>query len=324
MIDFSRLPEQASTFAPVYDALFYSVLGLTGVVAAGVFVLIVHFAYKYRVGSKADRGAPPAAAQKRRDRAMEVAWIAIPLVFFLAIFGWAAGIYFSDLNAAPANALQIFVVAKQWMWKVEHTNGGREINELHVPRGYPVKLVMTSQDVIHSFFVPAFRVKRDVLPGRYATLWFQATRAGEFHLFCAEYCGTDHSRMGGRIVVMEPAEYQRWLNASNATGTTTATMAERGSARFRELGCGGCHGIGSTVRAPRLEGLFGRPVPLQDGRVVVADQAYIRDSILLPSKDVAAGYAPVMPSYAGQVGEDDLLELAEYIASLADVKGRAP
>jgi len=187
-----------------------------------------------------------------------------------------------------------------------------------VARGRAVKLIMTSEDVIHSFFVPAFRVKQDVLPGRYTTLWFTATKDGEFHLFCAEYCGTDHARMGGRIVVLEPAEYARWLN----TAAPALSMAERGAQLFRQLGCSGCHGAAATVAAPKLEGLYGKPVPLEGGGTVIADERYLRDSILLPRKEVAAGYAPIMPSFAGAISEDQLLDLIAYITSLANQEQR--
>jgi len=246
-------------------------------------------------------------------RRVELAWTLTPLLLFVAAFIWGSELYFEHA-AAPSNALQVYVVARQWMWKAQHTGGQREINELHLPRGYPVQLVMTSEDVIHSFFVPAFRVKQDVLPGRYTSLWFVPTKTGDFHLFCAEYCGTEHARMGGRIIVMDAAEYERWLSAS----TGPATMATHGAALFRQYGCSGCHSAGATVRAPRLEGLFGKPVHLAGGGTVVADERYIRDSILLPRKDVVVGYEPIMPSYAGQIGEQDLLDLIAYIKSLSD------
>jgi cytochrome c oxidase subunit 2 len=309
---FVPIPPQASTLAPAHDVLFYAMVGLTGFVAIVVSFLVIYFAIRYRAGSKADRSLPSKAAQEHRNWKIELSWTLTPLLIFIGIFVWAAKIYFTGQNA-PAGALQVFVVAKQWMWKLEHTNGAREINELHVPRNYPVRLVMTSQDVIHSFFVPAFRLKHDVLPGRYVTLWFKATESGEFHLFCAEYCGTDHSHMGGKIIVMEPADYERWLNTN-----ATQSMAQRGEAHFRAFGCSGCHGANASVRAPRLEGIFGKPVPLQDGSTVVADERYIRDSILLPRKEVAAGYEPIMPSFAGQIGEEELLELTAYIESLAE------
>src|SRR5690349_7899969 len=209
----------------------------------------------------------------------------------------------------PPGAAELFVLGKQWMWKVEHPGGEGEIDELHVPVGRPVRLVMTSQDVIHSFFLPAFRVKRDVLPGRYESLWFEATKTGEFPILCAEFCGLDHSHMKGRVVVLSENDYARWL----AVQPPGDTLAVAGAVLFRELGCSGCHEGRGPVRAPRLDGLFGRRVPLQDGSVVVADERYIRDSILQPKREVAAGYAPVMPSFAGQIGEDEVLKLVAYI-----------
>jgi len=209
----------------------------------------------------------------------------------------------------PPGAQAVQIVAKQWMWEAVHPNGRREIGELHVPLGQPVRLVMTSQDVIHSFFVPDFRIKQDVLPGRYTSIWFQPTAIGEYRLFCAEYCGTSHAVMGGRVVVLPAAAYGQWLQA----GAPTASLAARGFELFRSYGCSGCHSAGATVRAPDLAGLLGRRVHLQDGSEVTADEAYVRDSILLPSKQVVAGYAPVMPSYAGQIGEEDLQALIAYL-----------
>src|SRR5262245_4682820 len=200
------------------------------------------------------------------------------------------------------------------MWKFQHPEGRREINELHVPAGYPVKLILTSQDVIHSFYVPAFRIKMDAVPGQYHVAWFQATQVGSFHLFCAEYCGTSHAGMGGRVVVMKPPEYEQWLR----TGTVEEPLAAGGARLFQRLGCSGCHGANSVVHAPRLEGLYGKPVPLQSGQVVIADEHYIRDSILVPQKDVAAGYAPIMPSFQGQISEEELMQIIAYIRSLGN------
>jgi cytochrome c oxidase subunit 2 len=228
------------------------------------------------------------------------------------LFAWGAKL-FLEIYSTANDSLPIYVVAKQWMWKVQHPGGQREINELHAPLGRPVRLIMASQDVIHSFFLPAFRIKRDVVPGRYQDMTFEARKAGTFHLFCAEYCGTDHSRMTGRIVVLEPADYEAWLARQDVDGT----LAAQGASLFRQLGCSGCHSPGSTVRAPPLEGLYGQPVPLQGGEIVVADDKYIRDSILLPRSQVAAGYDPVMPSFEGRVSEDDLIRIVAYIKSLA-------
>jgi len=319
MKSFSFVPEQASTLAPKVDALLLAVAGLTLFVAVAVTVTVIYFGIKYRRGHDVNRELPPPRQLPRLQRRLELVWIFVPLALFIAVFVWGADLYF-DHYAAPDGAQPIFVVAKQWMWKLEHPDGRREINELHVARGTAVKLIMTSQDVIHSFFVPAFRIKQDVLPGRYTSLWFQAREAGEFHLFCAEYCGTDHARMGGRIVVMEPAEYARWLES----GAGSASMAQRGEALFRELGCSGCHGADAAVHAPRLEGLYGRPVPLSNGRFAIADERYLRDSILDPAAQVAAGYQPIMPSFAGMVSEEQILDLIAYIESLADREVRAP
>ena len=313
------LPEAASVLASKVDALLLAVTLMTGIVAFGVVVLLVVFTIKYRRGTDASREFAPEPVRRRVRRRMEIAWIAIPLLLFIAVFGWGATLYF-DHAAPPPNALEIFVVAKQWMWKLQHVTGQREIDELHVPSGIPVKLVMTAQDAIHSFFVPAFRVKQDVLPGRYTILWFTATAPGEYDLFCAEYCGTDHSRMLGKIVVLEPAQYQRWLEAHNAE----PTMAMRGESLFRQLGCGGCHAAQAAVRAPPLEGLFGRQVPLRGGGTVLADDRYLRDSILLPQKEIAAGYDPVMPSFAGQISDPELLDLIAYIKSLAAKEAASP
>jgi cytochrome c oxidase subunit 2 len=284
-------------------------------VAGIVIVLMCVFCIRYRHDRRIHRRSQTGGQVQRSNRRIELAWTITPLLLFLAFFVWAADIYY-DEHAPPPDAQQVFVVAKQWMWKVQHADGRQEIDELHVPRGYPVKLVMTSQDVIHSFFVPAFRAKQDVLPGRYTKLWFTAERAGRFHLFCTEYCGTDHSRMTGDIVVLEPQDFERWL----ASGTTPQTLAEQGASLFRSLGCSGCHSPSSTVHAPPLEGLFGRTVSLANGGTTLADETYIRDSILLPSRDITAGYPAVMPSFEGRVSEEQILALIAYIESLADVR----
>jgi cytochrome c oxidase subunit II len=317
---FHMVAQSASTAAARTDAIFLAMVVLCGAMAALLAFLVVYFAVKYRAGSNADRSAPPANA-----RGLEAAWTAIPLLLFLGIFAWAARDYVTD-RSAPPNALPIYVTGKQWMWKLQHRNGRREINELHIPLGQPVELVMTSEDVIHSFFVPAFRLKQDVVPGRYTSLWFTASRPGDFRLLCAEYCGTEHSAMVGRVVVMQPADYAHWL----AEGPAEPGLAERGFRLFREQGCSGCHAAGSTVHAPLLEGLMGRTVHLQDGRSVVADATYVRDSILLPRKDVVAGFAPIMPPYAGLLSEDDVQALIAYLRSTgrpsedATAKGSAP
>jgi cytochrome c oxidase subunit 2 len=230
----------------------------------------------------------------------------------MVIFVWGARLYVA-MSHPPDDALEVAVVGQQWMWKFQYPEGQRAINELHVPVGHPVRLTMTSQDVIHSFYVPAFRIKMDVVPGRYTTTWFEATRPGEYHLFCAEYCGTVHAGMGGRVVVLPPAQYQQWLSG----GRDADPMARVGQRLFQELGCEACHRAGSDSRGPSLRGVFGTPVQLQNGEVVRADETYIRESILNPRAKVVAGYPPIMPAFQGQISEEGLLQLIAYIKSLA-------
>ena len=306
-------PVRASTAAGPVDDLYFAWLVLSGVVALAVAVAILWFAIHYRRGSAARRAVADAAAHEKKMRRIEIAWTVVPLALFIAMFFWSAKVYYQNVTV-PRNALPIYVVAKQWMWHAEHPAGEREINELHVPADRPVELLMTSQDVIHSLSIPDFRVKQDVLPGRYTTLWFNANRPGEYRLYCTQFCGASHSNMVGRVVVMEPAAFQGWLSAHS----NVPTMAARGAQRFRQLGCGGCHGPEATVRAPRLEGLFGTQVQLRDGRSVLADERFIRDAVLLPNQDVPAGYDANMPSFRGQVGEEELLEIIEYVKSLGN------
>jgi cytochrome c oxidase subunit 2 len=305
---FDWLLPGASSSAARTDVLLWTMLLLCATVALLLATLIVVFAVRFRAGAAADRAHAPT-----RAGGLEVAWTVLPLLVFVWLFAWAARNYV-ELIRTPADALPVYVVAKQWMWTLEHRNGRREINELHVPQGEPVRLVMTSQDAIHSFFVPAFRLKQDVVPGRYTSLSFKATQLGDFHLFCAEYCGSEHSAMIGRVVVMQPADYARWL----AAGPNEPGLAQRGFELFRRHGCSGCHAAGSSVHAPALEGLIGRTVPLQDGRSLVADENYVRDSMLLPKKDVVAGFEPIMPSFAGQLDEEEIEALVAYVRSTSD------
>jgi cytochrome c oxidase subunit 2 len=304
---FHLLPADAAVSAGRLDDLALCVLLLTGAVALAVLVVMTGFSIRYRAGSNADRTHVP-----RKGLPVEIAWTVIPLLLFFGIYAWGA-VDYVKLYRAPDNAMSVFVVAKQWMWEAEHKNGRREIGQLHVPLGRPVRLVMTSQDVIHSFFVPDFRVKQDVVPGRYTSIVFTPSRTGEYRLYCAEYCGTEHSRMLGRIVVMQPAAFAQWLQA----GPRQPGMAARGYQLYRRYGCSGCHDPGSSVHAPDLTGLLGRRVHLADGRALTADEPYIRDSILQPAKDVVAGYTPIMPSFAGQIGEEDILDIIEYIRESA-------
>jgi len=307
--------EGASNLAREVDWIFWGLTALCGAVTLLVFVLIVVFGIRYRRGSGASREQRKGWSGRFLSTSLEIGWTVVPLLIFLALFGWAADVFFR-MSKPPANADEIYVVGKQWMWKLQHTDGRREINELHLPVGRPVKLVMTSQDVIHDFFVPAFRAKQDVLPGRYTTLWFTPTKPGKYHLFCSQYCGTNHSTMGGWVYVSEPEEHARWL----AQTSSPTSLAARGERIFHTLGCSGCHAPGSKIPAPLLDGIFGKSVPLSDGTFVRVDEQYLRDSILLPNKQLAAGYAPLMPTFQNQISEDDLAALLAYLKSL----GTAP
>ena len=288
------------------DLLFAGLLLTSAFVLGLLFFLLILFCTRYRASNPIDRGN-----QTNKSWHWEVSWTAASLVCFLGLFYWGAVIYF-QIYRTSSDELSVFIVAKQWMWKVQHAGGQSEINELHIPVNRPIRLVMASQDVIHSFFIPALRLKHDVVPGRYQDLEITAQIPGRYHLFCAEYCGTKHSGMTGQVVAMEAADYAAWL----AQQGPLSPLSQEGGALFRELGCSGCHGRGSKVRAPPLEGLYGKPVPLADGNLVVADEKYIRDSILLPRSQIAAGYAPLMPSYEGKVTEEQLLRLVAYIKSI--------
>jgi cytochrome c oxidase subunit 2 len=300
---FALLPPAASEVAHQTDLLYFSLVGFSSLLMIVFVGLIVWFCFHYRKGSAAERSNPPT-----HGHGLEAAWTIAPLLVFLGLFAWAARDY-ARMYRPPADAVPIFVVAKQWVWKIEHRNGRREINELHIPINTPIKLVMTSQDVIHSFFVPAFREKQDVVPGRYNTIWFEADKAGEYRLLCSEYCGTDHASMMGRVIVMPAQRYASWLQQ----GTHQPGIVQRGFALFREHGCIGCHDKGSTVHAPDLTGLLGRTVHFQDGSSQVADETYVHDSIVEPQKQLVAGFGPIMPSFKNQLNEEDLMAIIEYI-----------
>ena len=288
------------------DALYLFLVGLAVFFSLLIAGLIVFFAIRFH------RKDPHATgARIHGGMALEVTWTVIPLIITMGIFVWGSSVYFA-ISHPPPETLNIYAVGKQWMWKFQHLDGQREINELHVPVGRPVKVIATSEDVIHDFFVPAFRVKADVLPGRYVSVWFQPTKPGRYHLFCAEYCGTKHSGMIGEIVVMEPTEYEAWLTGGAAEGS----LASAGGKLFADLACNTCHRPDAQGRGPVLDGLFGRMVALQSGDTVTADEAYIRESILTPSAKVVAGYQPIMPTFQGLVSEEQLLELIEYVKSL--------
>ena len=299
-------PPQASTFAAQVDGL-YAFLVVVSVVFGGLIVcLLVYFAVKYRRRTELEQ-----PVLIHGDVRLELLWTLIPLALTMTMFAWGASLYVT-MSSPPEAALKIHVVGKQWMWKFQHPEGPREINELHVPVGQPVQLVMTSEDVIHSVYVPAFRIKMDAVPGRYTTLWFEATKTGTFHLFCAEYCGTSHAGMIGRVVVMAPAEYAQWLSGG-VPGETPVQMGER---LFQQLGCQTCHRAESGGHGPTLVGVFGQPVRLQSGAETVVDDAYLRESILRPNAKIVAGYPPIMPTFQGQMSEEDLLHILAYIRSL--------
>ena len=301
--NFPLWPDRASTAAGNVDALFIFLLIVSGLMTLLIFVAVVYFAarYRHRRGVLAEQidGSTP----------LELTWSVIPLFVFLVIFAWGAVVYFKG-RTPPRDSTEVYVVAKQWMWKLEHAEGQREINELHVPVGRDVKLIMTSQDVIHSFFVPAFRMKQDVLPGRYTVAWFRATKPGTYHLFCAEYCGTQHSGMIGSIVVQEPAQYEAWMS-----GGTTGPLSATGEKIFAELGCVTCHRSDAQGRGPNLQGVFGKPVQLADGRTVTADENYIRECILDPGSKRVKGFQPIMPTFQGLVSEEQVNALVAYIKS---------
>lgn len=302
------VPEQASNFAPGVDLLFYALLAFSFGLGLVLTFLVVRYSARYRAGSRADR-----SGRRARSLRLEIAWTAATVAIAFGLFAWGA-VLFVDRNKAPADAIEIAAIGKQWMWKFRHPGGQREINELHVPVGQPVVVSLASQDVIHSFFVPAFRVKQDAVPGRTTRVWFTATKPGRYHLFCAEYCGTQHSGMRGQVIAMQPERYAAWLEARSG-GEPLAAAGER---LFRALGCSGCHGAESRIPAPSLEGLYRRPVPLASRRTVIADEAYLRDSILQPQKHVVAGYGAVMPSYDELIDEDELQMIVAYIKSLAE------
>ena len=309
---FPLFPEQASTIAGGVDSLYLFLVGLTVVFSVLIFTVIFVFAIVYRRRSDDER---PEAIEG--SHALEIFWSVVPFVIVMVIFTWGASLYFRNARS-PDDAMEINVVGKQWMWKIQHPEGRREINELHVPIGRPVRLIMTSEDVIHSFYVPAFRIKMDVLPGRYTTAWFEATRVGEFHLFCAEYCGNEHSKMGGKVVVLDAPAYERWISGEQQG----ESLADLGARRFTELRCDNCHHPGAGDRGPSLAGLFGQTVRLEGGGAVQADESYFRESVLNPRAKVVAGFRPIMPTFQGQISEEQLLELIAYVRTLKAQPGQ--
>jgi cytochrome c oxidase subunit 2 len=308
--EFSMFPELASTFAWQIDALYIILVVLTVVFTIGIFLAILYFSIKYRRRSDDERPKPI-----HGSIFLELTWSIIPLIMSLGVYVVGADIYF-NMYRSPANTIDIYVVGKQWMWKIQHPEGKREINELHIPIGQPVQLTMASEDVIHSFYIPAFRTKKDVVPGRYTTLWFEANKLGEYHLFCAEYCGTQHSTMIGKVTVMEPDAYQNWLSG----GIGGETMVQAGERQFQQLGCHTCHKEVSGGRGPSLVGVYGKPVQLDNGGTVTADEAYVRESILNPQAKIVHGFKPIMPTFQGQINEETLIQILTYIQSLGEAE----
>ena len=302
-------PEAASSMARQVDYL-YAYLSVVTIVMTGLIFLVVFiFAVKYRRKSENER-----PRQIHGSLMLEITWSIIPFIVMLSFFWWGAQIFFANATP-PANAMDVYVVGKQWMLKIQYPEGTREINELHVPVGRPVKLTLASEDVIHSFFIPAFRIKHDVVPGRYDTMWFTATKPGRYHIFCAEYCGTEHSGMVGWVTVMNDSDYENWISS----GGTEGSMAQQGERLFEQYGCSTCHQADQQGRGPSLRGVYGSRVQLADGRSVQADDAFIRESILNPNAKVVAGYRPdIMPTFQGQITEEQLLQLIVYIKSLAN------
>lgn len=305
-------PDQASTMASRVDWYYAFLVAVTLFFTAVIAFLVVFFGIKYR------KEKNPVPTQIEGSIPLELMWSVIPLGIAMVIFVWGAVLFF-QIERPPKNAMDIYIIGKQWMWKAEHPGGQKEINELHVPVGRTVRLTMISQDVIHDFSVPAFRMKLDVLPGRYTTQWFHAKKEGRYHLFCAQYCGTKHAGMVGEVFVMDPRDYETWLAQSAGQGS----LAQGGQLLFQSLGCNTCHRGDSGARGPNLAGLFGSPVQLSDGRTVIANETYIRESILSPSAKIVAGFQNIMPTFQGQVSEENLIQLVEFIKILKSPEQQA-
>jgi len=303
--DFPLWPEQASTFAKDVDALYIFLILVTGAVSVGIFLTIFGLAIKFR-----RRPDNELAQDYEPPKILEVTWIVVPTIIFMGLFVWGSWLYF-HLARVPDDALEIYATGKQWMWKFQHQSGQREINTLHVPVNRPIKITMASEDVIHSLFFPSFRTKMDVLPNRYRTMWFQATKTGRYHIFCAEYCGTLHSGMIGWVEVMEPTEYQKWL-----AGGSEGSLASQGEQLFQKYACNTCHTNDASGRGPVLLGLYGKDVTLSNDTTVKADDNYVRESILNPQAKVVKGFNPIMPTFQGQVSEDDMMKLLAYVKSI--------
>jgi len=305
---FSLFPTQASTLAPEVDNLYLGIVAITAFFAVVVVIFVVYFAIKYRDDTGEKVGAPITGSMP-----LELGWSLIPFFISIGIFVWASVVFFHIVRA-PDQTLDIYSTGKRWMWRFQHIDGQREINELHVPVGRPVRVVFTSEDVLHDLFIPAFRVKADAVPGRYSAIWFEPTQVGQYHIFCAEYCGTRHSGMIGTVYVMEQADYQAWL--SGGGGLTGGTMLQQGEALFTQLACVTCHLPDGTGRGPSLVGVFGSTVTLDNGSTVTADETYLRESILTSQAKTVKGFEHIMPTFQGLINEDGVAALIEYIKSM--------
>lgn len=307
MNDYALFPQQASTFASNVDQLFWFFMLVCGSAGTIIALLVLAFAIRYRAGAKRFKESP------HHSLPLELGWTLPTIVAFIAMFTWGAKV-FLDLYTPPEDAAEIYVTGKQWMWKVQHPNGRREINELHVPVDTDIVLNLTSEDVIHSFFVPAFRTKRDAVPGRYNRMWFKSTDEGEFHIFCAEYCGTDHSRMIGTVYVQSQQEHQDWLRGG---AEQLVSMEQKGGLIYTRYSCGTCHDSSGAERGPSLADIYGTKRELTGGGSVIVDEEYLRESLIKPRAKVVAGYAPIMPTFKGQISEQGINELIAYIKSLS-------
>lgn len=319
--NFHLFPEAASTIAGEVDALYAFMILVSAFFSLVIGFLIIFFAIKYRHRPGVKPTFKPADDHSIGGMILEIVWTAIPLGISMVMFVWGVSIYFTE-SRPPADSMEIYVTGKQWMWKIQHMEGAREINELHIPVNRNIKLTMTSEDVLHDFYIPAFRTKADILPGRYTTEWFNATKIGAYHIFCAEYCGTKHSEMIGTVYVMSQADYAVWLAAGSGEGS----MAEQGQALFNQLGCGNCHSsvVNNAIgRGPNLVNLYGSRVDLKDGSAVKADESYIRESVMYPQSKIVAGFDDIMPTFKGLISDDGMIKLIAYVKSLG-LKNGAP
>ena len=305
--DLQLFPDSAAIGVGAIDANYFFILAVSAFFGIGISLAILYFAIRYK--RKSDDEIPRPI---HGSIALELSWTVVPLLLCMAMFAWGSVVFFRNYQP-PSNAMEMFVVGKQWMWKVQHPNGVREINEMHVPINRAVKLTMTTEDVLHSYYIPAFRIKKDVVPGQYSTMWFEANKVGKYHLFCAEYCGTQHSGMIGSVYVMEEADYEAWLSGS----IRGETMLQAGERLFNRLGCATCHKADNSGRGPTLVDVFGSQVKLQTGMSVLADEGYVRESILKPSAKIVSGYTVEMPTFQGQISEEGLLQVISYIKSLS-------